>query len=69
LKRHAAILAVRKDHRCPRGARDQVSVPLVAPACGMSPGGEAASGPDGALGSVSAVPIARSVTGAVASKS
>jgi hypothetical protein len=22
LKRHAAILAVRKDHRCPRGARE-----------------------------------------------
>ena len=28
---------VAEDHRCPRGARDQVSVPLVAPACGMSP--------------------------------
>src|SRR6266516_138921 len=36
LNRHAAILAVRKDHRCPRGARDQVSVPLVAPACSHS---------------------------------
>jgi hypothetical protein len=36
---------------------------------GMSPDGEAASGPDGTLGSVSAVPVARSATGAVASKS
>ena len=35
----------------------------------MSPDGEAASRPDGALGSVSAVPVARSATGAVASKS
>src|SRR6266508_3728294 len=34
-----------------------------------SPDGEAASRPDGALGSVSAVPVARSATGAVASKS
>jgi hypothetical protein len=32
---------------------------------GMSPDGEAASRPDGALGSVSAVPVARSATGAV----
>ena len=36
---------------------------------GMSPDGEAASRPDGALGSVSAVPVTRSATGAVASKS
>ena len=35
----------------------------------QSPDGEAASKPDGALGSVSAVPVARSATGAVASKS
>jgi hypothetical protein len=36
---------------------------------GMSPEREAASRPDDALGSVSAVPVARSATGAVASKS
>ena len=33
LKRHAAILAVRNDHRCLRAARDQVSAPL----CGNVP--------------------------------
>jgi hypothetical protein len=36
---------------------------------GMSPDGEAASKPDGALGSASVVPVARSAIGAVASKS
>ena len=39
------------------------------PRVSQSPDGEAASGPDGALGSVSAVPVTRSATGAVASKS
>src|SRR5713226_4935938 len=42
---------------------------IVTCASVQSPDGEAASKPDGALGSASAVPVARSATGAVASKS
>ena len=47
----------------------QVGVRFAASACGDVPHGDAASRQDGALRSASAVPVARSTTGAVASKS
>ena len=79
-RRDDATPVERRSQRVSRMAREtsqgshlalslQVGVRFAAPACGDVPHGDAANRQDGALRSASAVPVARSTTGAVASKS